>query len=264
MRHVGPIASRELRSLFASPVAYAILTLFAALAGFFFLTTVLQFNEWLMRLQQFQMFDQLREANLNDHVLTPFFGVMSVVLLFVVPGITMGLLAAEKANGTEELLLTSPITIWELVLGKFLAGAAFVALLVVLVGLFPGILFLYGDPELGKTGAGILALLLVGFAYVSIGLFASSVTRSQLIAFFVAFVLLMVFWMLSFLADLGVAGGATAGGGATELLRYLATADHFEQIAKGLVSTRDLAYFGVLIASFLLLAKAAVESVRWR
>lgn len=264
MRHTVAIAGRELRSLFASPVAYAILTLFAALAGFFFLTSVLQFQDYLIRLQQFQLFQQLNELNLNDHVLTPFFGVMSVVLLFVIPGITMGLFAAEKTNGTEELLLTSPLTIWELVLGKFLAGVAFVALLVALVGLFPLLLFLYGDPEPGKTAAGLIGLLLVGFTYVAIGLFASAVTRSQLIAFFVAFVLLMLLWMLSFLADLGAAGGASLGGGLTELLRYLATADHFEQLLKGLVNTKDVAYFLAAIASFLVLSKAAVESVRWR
>jgi ABC-2 type transport system permease protein len=264
VRHTGAIAGRELRTLFGSPVAYAILTLFAALAGFFFLTSVLQFLEYVTRLQQFQLFEQLREVHLNEHVLTPFFGVMSIVLLFMIPGITMGLIASEKANGTEELLLTSPITIWEIVLGKFLAGAAFVAILVVLLALFPALLFLYGDPELGRTAAGLLGLWLVGTCYVAIGLFASSVTRSQLIAFFVAFVLLMLLWMLSFLADLGAAGGASLGGGVTEMLRYLATADHFEQLVKGLVVTRDLVYFGVVIAAFLVLSKAAVESVRWR
>jgi ABC-2 type transport system permease protein len=264
MRHAPAIAGRELRSLFASPVAYAILTLFAALAGFFFLTSVLQFLEYVSRLQQFQLFEQLREVNLNEHVLTPFFGVMSIVLLFMIPGITMGLLAAEKANGTEELLLTSPITIWEIVIGKFLAGVAFVTLLVALLGLFPLLLFWYGDPEPARTAAGLLGLLLVGTSYVAIGLFASVVTRSQLIAFFVAFVLLMLLWMLSFLADLGAAGGASLGGGVTDLLRYLATADHFEQLVKGLVVTRDLAYFGVVMAAFLVLTKAALESVRWR
>jgi ABC-2 type transport system permease protein len=245
-------------------VAYALLTLFAALAGFFFLSSVLQFQEYVIRLQQLQAFGQFGEVNLNDHVIAPFFGVMGVVLLFLVPGITMGLLASEKANGTEELLMTSPVTIWELVLGKYLAVAAFVAILVGILGLFPGILFLYGDPEVGRTAAGLLGLLLLGLSYGAIGLFASSLTRSQLIAFFIAFVVLLLLWMLSFLADLGAAGGAAGAGGVTELFRYLSTADHFEQPVQGLLDTRDVAYFGVLIASSLLLAKAAVESVRWR
>jgi len=265
MRHVGTIASRELRSLFVSPVAYAVLTLFAVLAGFFFLSSLLQFEEYIIRLQQFQYFDQLKELNLNDHVLAPFIGVQSIVLLFLVPGITMGLFAAEKANHTDELLLTSPLTIWDIVLGKYLAAAAFVTLLVALVALYPGILFLYGDPEVGKTAAGLLGLWLVGLAYAAVGAYASSLTQNQIIAFAFSFVLLLVLWMLSFLADLGAAGGALgAAGGFTGFLRWLSTADHFEPFVKGLIDTADLAYFGAIIGTALLLTKFAVESVRWR
>jgi ABC-2 type transport system permease protein len=265
VRHVFAIAGRELKSLFASPVAYAVLTLFAVLAGFFFLTGVLQFQEYVIRMQTFQLSEQLAELNLNDHVIAPFLHVMSVVLLFLVPGLTMGLFAAEKANGTQELLLTSPITIWELVIGKFLAAAVFVALLVALLAVFPGLLFWYGNPELGKTLAGLGSLLLVGLAYAAIGAFASSVTQSQLIAFLLAFVMLLVLWMLGFLADLGAAGGGGAGTDAvSDVLRYLSTAEHFESMVMGLVDTKDLAYFAAIVAGFLILAKAAVESVRWR
>jgi ABC-2 type transport system permease protein len=264
VRHVGAIAGRELGSLFASPAAYAVLTLFAVLAGFFFLSGVLQFQEYVIRMQSFQMMEQLEGLNLNDHVIAPFFHVMSVVMLFLIPGITMGVFAAEKANGTQELLLTSPITIWELVIGKFLAAAAFVGLLVLLVALFPGILFLYGDPEIGKTAAGLLGLLLVGLVYAAIGCFASSVTSSQLIAFFLAFVLLLLLWMLGFLADLGAAGGAGGAEATGDLLRWLSSAEHFESMVMGLVDTKDLAYFAVMIGGFLVLTKTAVESVRWR
>lgn len=264
MRHVGAIAGRELRSLFASPVAYAVLVLFAVLAGFFFLSGVLQFQDYVVRMQSFQLTQQLEELNLNDHVIAPFIHVMSVVMLFLIPGITMGLFASEKANGTQELLLTSPITIWELVLGKFLAAAAFVALLVLLLAIYPALLFWYGDPELGKTLAGLGGLLLVGIAYAAIGCFASSVTQSQLIAFFLAFVLLLVLWMLGFLADLGAAGGAVSNESVTGLLRWLSTADHFESPVMGLIDSKDLAYFAALVAAFLIATKAAVESVRWR
>lgn len=264
MRHVFAIAGRELQSLFVSPVAYSVMTLFAVLAGFFFLSGILQFQEYVIRLQAFQMTDQLGELNLNDHVVAPFLHVMSVVMLFLIPGITMGLFAAEKSNGTQELLLTSPITIWELVLGKFLAAAAFVALLVALLAVFPALLFLYGDPEIGKTLAGLGALLLVGLVYAAIGAFASSVTQSQLVAFFLAFVLLLVLWMLGFLADLGAADGAMASDTVGNLLRWLSTAEHFESMVMGLVETKDLVYFAVLTMGFLVLTKTTVESVRWR
>jgi ABC-2 type transport system permease protein len=257
---VGSVAGRELRGLFVSPVAYGVLSLFAVLAGLFFVVTTVAFNDWIFRLQQFQAFDQLSQLNLNDHLIGQFYHSMAVVLLFLIPGVTMGLLAAEKTNGTQELLLTSPLTMWDIVLGKFLAGAIFVALLVLLIGLYPGILFLYGDPEIGKTLSGLLGVLLVGWTYVAIGLFASSVTRSQVVAFLLTFVLLLVLLILPAIAELGVAGTSEA----REALRYLSTDAHLEELVKGLVDSADLAYFAVMIGSFLVLTKLAVESVRWR
>ena len=265
MRHLGAIAGRELRSYFVSPVAYVVLVLFAVLGGFFFVASVLSFDANVSQAQQFQAFDFLKELNLNDHLILPFYQIMWIVVLFLVPGLTMGLFTAEKANGTQELLMTSPITIWELVLGKYLAAAAMVTLLVLMLGLWTGILFLYGDPEPQKTLAGLLGLWLTGLSYAAVGTFASSVTRNQLIAFFLALVVLLILWLLAVVADLGGAGGAAvAGSQLSEVLRWLSTSDHFEDLLKGLVDTRSLAYFAFVIASFLLLTKAAVESVRWR
>ena len=261
MKHVGNVAGRELRGLFVSPVAYGVLSLFAVLAGFFFMLGVAWFADLVMRAQQFQAFDVLADLNLNDRLIAEFYGSMSVVLLFLIPGITMGLFAAEKARGTEELLLTSPLTTWDIVLGKFLAGAIFVGLLVLIVGLYPALLFHYGDPELGKTFSGLLGILLVGWTYVAIGAFASSVTRNQVIAFLITFVLLLCLLLLPAISELGVAGSAGPVG---EILRYLSTSPHFEALVKGLVDTADLGYFVLMIGTFLVLTKAAVESARWR
>lgn len=261
MRHLPAIAGRELKSLFVSPVAYVVLSLYAVLAGFFFLVALLQFSEWTVYLQAVGAVDQLSQLNLNDTLIWPFLSLMSVVLLFLVPGITMGLFASEKANGTDELLLTSPLTIWEIVLGKYAAAAAFVTLLVAVAGVFPALLFWKGDPELGKTASGMIGLLLVGLAYAAVGAFASSLTRNQFIAFALSFVILLLLWMLSVLVAIQPASGSTW---IFDLLRYLSTEDHFQRLGEGLVDTMDLTYFGVLIGSFVLLAKASVESVRWR
>ena len=116
MRHVASIASRDLRALFVSPVAYGVLSLFAILAGVFFILNVAFFNEQIFRMQQFQAFDYLQQWNLNDHLIAEFYGSMSVVLLFLIPGVTMGLFTAEKANGTQEMLLTSPLLIYGMAL----------------------------------------------------------------------------------------------------------------------------------------------------
>ncbi len=266
MRHVGAIAQRELRSLFVSPVAYVVLTLWAVLAGTFFLSNLLSFQEQLVRAQQFQAFDRLAEMNLNDSLIAPFIGAMWIVMLFLLPAVTMGLFASEKANGTDELLLTSPLTVWEIVIGKFAAAAAFALLMTVIAAFFPAVLFVYGDPEIGKTAAGLLGLALVSVAYVSVGAFASSVTRNQLIAFILALVLLLVLGlMLPFLVEISLSGSDPAATRTVAaFMRYVATGIHFENLLSGLVDTADLVYFGVVVGSFLLLAKTAVESSRWR
>jgi ABC-2 type transport system permease protein len=264
VKHAGTIASREVQSLFVSPVAYVVLALWVVLAGSFFLTSVLGFQSELVQAQRMQAFDFLREMNLNDGLIMPFLGTMWIVLIFAIPGVTMGLFANERANGTEELLLTSPVTIWEIVLGKFMAGAFFVLLLTLLVGVFCGLLFVYGDPEPGKTVSGLLGLFLVSLSYVAVGSFASSVTKNQLVAFVLALVILLVLLVLPVIGELGTAGPLGGASWVSGLLGYLSPGLHFEQMAKGLVTTTDLVYFVFITGTFLLLAKFSVESARWR
>jgi len=260
MRHVANIASRDLRALFVSPVAYGVLSLFAILAGFFFILHLRAFDATLFQAQQYRAFDFLQEMNLNDNLIKDFYASMSFVLLLLIPAITMGLLTSEKANGTQEMLLTSPLRIWDIVIGKFFAAAGFVALLVAVVGLLTCLLFVYGDPEPGKTFSGMLGLLLVGWTYAAVGVFASSLTRSQVVAFLIALVLLLCLLLVPAVAEFGMAGAS----GAADLLRWLSATEHFEPLANGLVDTADLAYFAVMIAGFLVLTHAVVESVRWR
>jgi ABC-2 type transport system permease protein len=266
MKHIGTIASRELKSLFVSPVAYVVLTLWSVIAGTFFLASVLGFDERLQRAQQMQAFQAMSEMNLNDHLIEPFIGSMWVILLFLLPAITMGLVANEKANGTDELLMTSPLSIWEIVLGKFLAGSGFVLLLTAIVAFFPALLFYYGEPEVGKTLAGLLALLLVSISYVAIGVFASSVTRNQLIAFVLTMVLLLIIgMMLPFIVDISLSGsGVSSDSGFAEGVRWLSTGSHIDRMLQGLIDTSDLAYFALTSAAFLLLSKTVIESARWR
>lgn len=266
MRHVGTIASRELRSLFLSPVAYVVLTLWSVIAGTFFIVSLLTFHERQLRLQQFQMLEQIESMNLNDHLIEPFIGSMWVIVLFLLPAVTMGLIASEKANGTDELLLTSPISVWDIVLGKFLAGVEFVTILTAIAGFFPALLFFYGDPELGKTLAGMLCLWLVSVTYVAVGVFASSVTRNQLIAFIFTFVLLLILgMMLPFIVDISTSGSGIGGDSAVaEVIRWMATGSHVDRMLQGLIDTSDIVYYAVTSAIFLLLAKTVIESARWR
>jgi ABC-2 type transport system permease protein len=264
--HVFAIAARELRSYFVSPVAYVVLTLWAVLSGTFFLTNVVAFQMTIEQAAQFGAYDRLAEINLNDSLIAPFVGSMWVVQLFLLPAVTMGLFATERATGTIELLMTSPITIWEIVSGKFLAAVAFALLMIGIVGFFPFLLFFFGDPDLGKTAASLFGLFCVSVAYVAVGAFASSITRNQLIAFIGTMVLLLVIgMMLPFLVDLTVSGvpGEVASPVAAAV-GWIATAPHFEEMLRGVIDTADLAYFAIITAAFLVLAKTAVESARWR
>lgn len=266
MRHVTTIASRELRSLFLSPVAYVVLTLWSVIAGTFFLASLYGFHERQLQMQQLQMLEQLEAMNLNDQLIEPFVGSMWVIVLFLLPAVTMGLVASEKANGTDELLLTSPISIWDIVLGKFLAGVEFVTILTAIAGFFPALLFVYGEPELGKTLAGMLCLWLVSVTYVAVGVFASSVTRNQLIAFIFTFVLLLILgMMLPFIVDISMSGSGIAHDSRiAEAVRWMATGSHVDRMLQGLIDTADLAYYVVASAIFLVLAKTVIESARWR
>jgi ABC-2 type transport system permease protein len=266
VRHTGTIAARDLRSLFISPVAYVVLTLWSVIAGTFFLASLIGFQERLIQLKQYQMLQQIEAMNLNDGLIEPFIGSMWVIILFLLPAVTMGLISSEKANGTDELLLTSPITIWEIVLGKFLAGVGFVTVMSLIVAFFPAILFVYGEPELGRTISGLVSLLLVSVTYVAVGIFASSVTRNQLIAFILTFVLLLILgMMLPFIVEISMAGSGLGRDSAIwQVVDWMSTGSHVERMLKGLVDTADLAYFVIASAVFLVLSKTVIESARWR
>ncbi len=265
MRHVVAIAHRELQSFFVSPVAYVVLTLWSVLAGSFFLSNLLGFIAEEEQARRLQAVGHLAQLNINDGLIMPFLGSMWIAMLFLLPAVTMGLFASERANGTEELLLTSPVTGWDIVLGKFCAGAVFALGMIAIVAFFPALLFVYGEPELGKTAAGLLGLALVGLTYVAVGSFTSSLTGSQLISFMGTLVVLLVLGvLLPFIVDAGLAGGHGGSSVFASALGWVATGRHTERLLTGLVDTADLAYFTVVVAAFLLLTRTAVESARWR
>ena len=265
MKHTLAIAGRELRSYFVSPVAYAVLTLWAVVAGFFFVALL----NYYAAAQSYPDPQLLERLNLHSQIVSPLVSTLWVVQLLLVPALTMGLFAAEKTNGTQELYLTSPITIWDLVLGKYLATAAMVTLLAGVLGLYIALLFYYGrpGPELPQTLSALGGFWLVGLTYAAVGAFFSSLTRSQVIAFVLTFVVLLILFLIGQIAP--AASAAAAGGSkivehGLALVGWLSAGEHFDQLVSGLVSTRGLAYFAFMIAAFLVATKTAIESVRWR
>jgi ABC-2 type transport system permease protein len=258
MRNVFTIVGKEMRAYFVSPVAYVVLTGFLLLGGWFFFNLLSRFNLLLTLYTQFQQSGEAaNRLNLNDYVLAPLMHNLSIVLVILVPMITMRSFAEEKKSGTYELLLTSPLRTGELVLGKFLASFLFLCIMIGLTSVYPLILLVFGNPEVGVIAAGYLALLLLATVFVAMGLLTSSFTENQIIAAVSGLVVTLLLYIIGWPAD---AAGDVLG----PLLRYMSVTEHFADMVKGLIDTRGFVYFGSLIVLALFLTQRSVESLRWR
>ena len=256
MRNVLTIARKELRSYFVSPIAYVVLTGFLLLGGWFFFNLLSRFNVLLSIYSQFQQ-GAAEQLNLNDFVIAPLMHNLSIVLVILVPMITMRAYAEEKKGGTHELLLTSPLRTGEIVLAKFLASFVFICIMLGLTGVYPAVLIAFGNPEIGIILSGYLGLLLLATAFVAVGLLTSSCTENQIIAAVSGLVATLLLYIIGWPAD-------TAGDVLGPVLRYLSATEHFAEMVKGLIDTRDVVYFVSLILLSLFLTQRSVESLRWR
>lgn len=256
MRNTLAIAAKDIRSQFASPIAYVVLTGFLLLAGWFFFNLLANFNQWLARAGYLGP-EALQHINLNELVISPLLHNLSVILVIMIPVITMRSFAEEKRSGTYELLMTSPVTVTEIVLGKFLGGFAFILMIVLLTALYPLILMIYGNPEVGVVLSGLLGLLLLGTAFLAVGLFTSSLTENQIIAAVSCLVILLLLYVISWPAE---SANETLG----SLLKYLSLTEHYSELVKGVIDTRDVFYFLSVILLALFLTQRSVESLRWR
>jgi len=257
MRNVLTIVGKELYSYFVSPIAYVVLTGFLLLGGWFFFNLLNRFSLLLTLYTQFQGGEAANRMNLNEYVIAPLMHNLSIVLVILVPMITMRAYAEEKKSGTYELLLTSPIRTGELVLGKFFASFLFICIMIGLTGVYPAILLVFGNPEIGVMVAGYVGLLLLATTFVAVGLLTSSFTENQIIAAVSGLVATLLLYIIGWPAE-------TAGNVLGPLLRYLSVVEHFAEMVKGLIDTRDLVYFASLIALSLFLTQRSVESLRWR
>jgi ABC-2 type transport system permease protein len=258
MKNALAIAAREIRSYFVSPVAYVVLTGFLLLSGWFFFNLLARFS-YLLQIygSMGRGGAELERLNLNEFVISPLLHNLSVVLVILIPMITMRTFAEEKRLGTFELLLTSPLRVGEIVAGKFLGALVFVTLMLSLTAIYPILLVVYGDPEMGIMLSGYLGLFLVAASFLSIGLLTSSLTENQIIAAVSSLVALLLLYVISWPADTST---PTIGA----VLHYLSVTEHFSEFVKGVIDSRALAYFVSLIAAALFLTHRSVESLRWR
>ena len=257
MRNVLTIAGKEIRSYFASPVAYVLIAAYLALAGYFFYALLTAFNTSLQIYSMMRNPEMLSRFNLNEMVIVPLLHNMAVLLIFIVPAITMRMFPEEKNSGTYELLLTSPVRVGEIVLGKFLGGLALVLLMVALSGLFGLLLVRYGNPEVPMMLSGYLGLALMATVFLALGTLVSSFTDNVVIAYVGALFALLVLYTIGWL-------GETTQGAAGRIVRYASITEHFGELTKGIIDTKDLVYFATLLLIGLFLSLRSVESVRWR
>jgi ABC-2 type transport system permease protein len=257
MKYIWILAKKEVHALFVSPIAYVVLTGFLLLGGWFFFNLLFRFNYLLTLYTSLQNLGAMQGLNLNEHVINPLLQNLTIILLLMVPLITMRTFAEEKKNGTYELLLTSPLTVTQIVLGKFLGCLFFIFVMILLTGIYPAILLFYGNPELGILASGYLGLFLLSVVFVSVGLFTSSLTENQIVAAVTCFVILLLLYVLSWPTE-------TTGAGLGGLLKYLSDVEHFSEMAKGLIDTKNLVYFMTLIFVSLFLTHRCVEASRWK
>jgi ABC-2 type transport system permease protein len=254
VRNVLAITGRELRAYFASPIAYFVVGFFSFLFGWFFWSYLVFFAERSMSMGQF---GGGGPVNVNQQMIRPLLLNASVMVLFFVPMITMRTLSEEKRSGTFELLLTSPLTDFQIVMGKFLGALGLYALMLLVSGLSLGLLFVYGNPEWRQIAASYLGLLLMGGAFISVGLFFSSVTRNQIVAIVLTFATLLFLWVINWVAD-------QSGPVLRAVVNALSITDHFDDFSKGVVDTKHIVYYLSFITFGLFLTAKSVDSERWR
>jgi ABC-2 type transport system permease protein len=253
MRNVLAIAGKELRGYFASPIAYIVIGAFALLFGYFFYAAVAFFNRQSMQMAM----GMGGSMNINQMLITPVFVNATVMMLFLLPAITMRTYAEEKRSGTIELLLTSPITDTEIILGKFLGAMGLYASMLAVTLIHVGLLFWFGNPEWKPIASAYLGLLLMGGCFISVGLLISSLTKNQIVAGVVTFAVFLMLWVINWI---GVFVGPTA----QAILSHLSITDHFDDFSRGVIDTKHLVYYISFISLGLFLTAKSVDSERWR
>jgi len=254
MKNVLLICNKELKSYFASPIAYLLMAFFGLIFGFGFYTATRDMVRFSL---QSQMMGQQQPQNVNDAIIRPLLGFASTVALFLIPMITMRTFAEEKRTGTIELLMTSPTRDIEIILGKWLGAMALYLCVLAMSMINIAMLFAWGKPDLKPVLVAYLGLILQGGCLLAIGVFISTTTRNQIIAGGVTFFVCLLLWLLSWFTafDSSVTG---------QVVNYISIVTHFENFSKGVLDSKDAVFYLSMIFLSLFVTSRAMESLRWR
>lgn len=255
MRNIWIICKKELRSYFSSPIAYAVMALFALIFGFVFYLATRDLVNFSFQSQMMGRGQQT--VNVNDQLIRPVLGFAGTVMLFLIPMISMRLISEEKRVGTIELLLTSPIQDASIIVGKWLAAMVLYLGVLGMSMLNLAMVFAWGKPDWKPVLVAYLGLLLQGGCLLAIGMFVSTLTSSQVVAGGATFFLSLLLWMLSW---------STAYDTSTtsKVLNYLSIVTHMENFSKGVLDLKDAVFYLSFIFFALFLSLRQMESLRWR
>jgi ABC-2 type transport system permease protein len=254
MRNILAIAGKELRALFLSPIAYVVLCIFGLIFGIVFSSTI---SQYLTLFAQASRMGQPMPGEVHDILFRPMLGFIATITLFLVPMISMRLFAEEKRSGTIELLLTSPIRDYEIVLGKWLAAIVLYVAVLGISMLNFGLLLFYSQPEWKPLLVGYLGLLLSGAAILTLGTYLSSITRNQIVAVTATFFASVGLWIIDIIGTLRQDAWA-------QVISYLSVLSHFQPFAQGLIQTKDVVYFVCFIFFWLFMTVRSLEALRWK
>ena len=254
MRNTLAIARKELRSYFTSPIGYIAVGVFALLYGYFYVAMLDYFVRQSMQAGQF---GGPQTMNVNQMMIRPLLQNVTILLLFVMPMITMRAYAEEKRSGTIELLLTSPLSDAEIILGKFLGALLLWCVMLAVSLLHLALLYAYGRPEWKPIVTAYLGLVLMGGCFISVGLFISSLTKNQIVAAVVTFAVFLFLWIITWI-------GSFSGPTIDQLTQYLSITDHLDDFTRGVIDTKHLVYYLSFISFGLYLTMRSVDTERWR
>jgi ABC-2 type transport system permease protein len=254
--NIAPVYWRELKSIFYSPIAYIVMFMFALLAGYFFASVTQFYANYSMQMMAQSRYGQSQPMKLMEYLFSPYLGNLAVTFLFILPLISMRMFSEEKKSGTIELLFTYPLSDLDILLGKYLAGLTFLAVLVAEAAAYPLLIADLAPIQWGVLILGIAGLALVGAAFLALGTFTSALSENQVVAGSLGFGSLLLLFVLDWVAK---SGGPLSG-----FLSQLSVMSHFGEMPRGILNLSDVSYFILFFAICLFSTLRVLESKKWR
>ena len=243
------IAAQEFKSHFKTPMAWVLLAVLQIILGYIFLTQVETFDLMQVKLASIE-----GAPGLTDIIVTPLFSNAAIILLLVTPLLTMRVICEERRNKTLTLLLAAPISNMQIIIGKYLGTLTLLWLIVMLIALMPLSLLMGGELDIGKYLANVIALILLVAAFTATGIFLSTIASHPTIAAMGTFGILLILWLFNI--------SKTISDQPNELVEYLSLLNHYQNIQTGLISSADILYFFLFVATFIVLSISCLNKQR--